>query len=144
VALEYNPSAASRPPCHNRSKEGIAMDGEDALVKLNHDIAAQETAGERKWFEDLLAPQFAMRRASLEYATGEEFLAKVAASAERRTDNIVIAHSTGRTSVVTCTVQMRQADKTWAAYNNVRLFTRDSPDQPWQLLAWANESAGNP
>lgn len=119
------------------------MDGEDALVKLNHDIADRETAGDRVWFEALLAPQFAMHRANLKYATRDEFLAILAAGPERRTDNIVVAHSTGQTSVVTCTVEVRQKDETWAAYRNVRLFTRDSPDQLWQLLAWANEAAGN-
>jgi hypothetical protein len=54
-----------------------------------------------------------------------------------------VAHHTDLTAVVTCIVSMRQDDDTWAAFRNVRLFTRDAPDHAWQLLAWANEPAGN-
>jgi hypothetical protein len=110
------------------------MGEDDALVQLNNDIAARETAGDRAWFENLLAPQFAMRRTNFAHTTRAEFLARVEASAERYID---------LTAVVTCIVSMRQDDDTWAAFRNVRLFTRDAPDHAWQLLAWANEPAGN-
>jgi hypothetical protein len=116
---------------------------EDALVQLNNDIATRETAGDRAWFVNLLAPQFAMRRANFAHTTRAEFLARVEASAERSTDDIAVAHHTELTAVVTCTVSMRQDDDTWAAFRNVRLFTRDAPDHTWQLLAWANEPGGN-
>jgi hypothetical protein len=89
------------------------MGEDDALVQLNADIAARETAGNRAWFENLLGPQFAMRRANLAHTTRAEFLARVEASAERSTDDIAVAHHTDLTAVVTCTVSMRQDDDTW-------------------------------
>jgi hypothetical protein len=111
------------------------------LVQLNGEIAERETAGDTAWFDQLLAPQFAMRRANFAHMGRAEFLAAVARSALRSTEDVIVAHHTDRTAAVTCTVHMQQADGTWATYRNVRLFTRGSSTHDWHMLAWANEPA---
>lgn len=103
------------------------------LEQVNRDIAARETDGDRRWFEHLLAPEFAMRRASMEFDSRD---------AQRRTREVEILHATDRCAVVTCTVEMLK-DETWLPFRNVRVFVRPSAQASWQLLGWVNEPAAN-
>ena len=111
----------------------------DELVELNHEMASRETAGDRAWFDRLLAPEFAMRRASGAYVGRAAFLAAVAPSAERTTSELDVVHHTDRIAAVVCVVSMRQADRSSQDYRNSRLFGRLDGTASWQLLAWANE-----
>jgi hypothetical protein len=118
------------------------MADDDDLIELNREIAVRETAGDRDWFANvLLANPFVMRRAGLVYNDRDQFLDKVAASAERRTEDTVVVFRTDRTAMVACTVHIEREDGSWAAYRNARLFVRNEPDLSWQLFAWANDPA---
>ena len=115
----------------------------DDLTELNREIAVRETVGDEYWFDDvLLADDFVMRPADLTSCDRAQFLARVGASAKRRTENIVVAYRTDHTAIVTCTVRM-VLDDGWAACRNARLFVRNRPDLPWRLLAWANDPPSN-
>jgi hypothetical protein len=115
------------------------MDTVDELVELNNEMASRETAGDGAWFDRLLAPEFAMRRASGVYAGRAAFLAAVAPSAERTTSDVDVVHHTDRTAVVVCVVSMRQSDGSVQDFRNCRLFGRPDAAASWQLLGWANE-----
>lgn len=118
------------------------MPQERDLEQVNRDIAARETAGDRLWFEHLLAPEFAMRRASMEFESRGAFLDRVEESAQRRTREVEILHATDRCAVVTCVVEMLK-DETWIHFRNVRVFARPSAQASWQLLGWVNEPTAN-
>lgn len=111
----------------------------DQLARLNAEIGAAETRGDAAFFEELLAPAFAMRRADGKRIDDRErFIAAVAKSAERRTDLHSIAFFETDRAVVACTVTMAtpEGDR---RFHNLRLFVRQGPSSPWKLLAWANE-----
>jgi hypothetical protein len=115
------------------------MSRDDQLVALNEEIGKRETAGDAPWFERLLAPQFAMRRASTVHLDRATFLAGVGPSAVRHTTGIEVLLRTDRAAVVTCVVRMQQTDGTSKDFRNARLFSRPDPSAAWQLLGWANE-----
>src|SRR5262245_11243209 len=113
----------------------------DELVELNYELASRETSGDRAWFDRLLAPEFAMRRASGAHVGRAAFLAAVAPSADRTTTELDVVHHTDRTAVVVCVVSMRQADGSSQDFRNCRLFGRPDAAASWQLLGWVNEPA---
>ena len=115
------------------------MGEEDELIALNDEIGKRESAGDAPWFERLLAPQFAMRRASTVHIDRATFLAAVEPGAERHSTGIEVLHQTDRTAFVTCVVTMQQTDGTSKDFRNARIFTRPARSAPWQLLGWANE-----
>jgi hypothetical protein len=115
------------------------MSKDDELVALNDEIGKRETAGDAPWFERLLAPQFAMRRASMAHIDRDTFLEGVEPSAVRITTGIEVLHRTDRAAFVTCVVRMQQTDGTSKNFRNARIFSRPDPSAAWQLLGWANE-----
>jgi len=108
----------------------------ERLRALNLEIGEAESRGDRAFLEQLLAPAFAMRRASGAVVDRDAFLEEVQQSAERPTAIQSINVLAQNRAVVMCIVIM---DGT--AYANLRVFTRESPGHNWQLLAWANEPA---
>ena len=112
----------------------------DDLVDLNAEIADRETAGDGAWFDRLLAPEFAMRRASGVHVGRAVFVSAVAPGAERTTSDVEVLSHTDRAAVVVCLVSMRQADGSSKGFRNYRLFGRQDAAASWQLLGWANES----
>ena len=116
----------------------------DDLIRLNAEITLRESRGndeDRRWFAQLLADEFVMRRASLANVDKGKYLESFGPSGKRETRNLDVAQLSDLTAVVTCTVDMREEDDTLNAFSNVRLFIRDAANQPWRLFAWANEPA---
>jgi hypothetical protein len=109
----------------------------DDLVALNKEIASRETAGDKAWFDRLLAPEFAMRRASGVHVTRAVFLSAVEPSAPRETSDVNVTHESDHLAMVECMVSMRDGDSE-RRFQNCRLFTRVDRNRNWQLLAWAN------
>jgi hypothetical protein len=111
----------------------------ELLRQLNIDIGEAEAQGSTEYFEALLAPAFAMRRADGERIDDRErFIASIAESADRPTKVDAITFFDANRALVVCTVTMDTADGS-KRFHNVRLFTRPSSSDRWQLLAWANE-----
>ena len=114
---------------------------EDSLRALNEDIVAQESAGNTDYFEQLLADEFAMRRADLTtFVDRETFIAGVAESPARSNEDLDVVLQTSTLAVVRCTVATTKAGVP-GLFNNVRLFVRADEQDRWRLLAWVNESA---
>ena len=113
----------------------------EQLQKLNVEIGSAEARGDKAFFEELLAPVFAMRRAGGNRMDDrEQFIEAVAESAERVTEVESITLFESDRALVTCVVAMETAEGP-KRFHNVRLFTRQAADAPWTLLAWANEPA---
>lgn len=114
---------------------------DETLRSLNLEIGEAEARGDRPFFEDLLAPAFAMRRADGKRIEDRaRFIASVATSARRRTTVHSITCFESNRALVECTVTMETAEGS-KHFHNLRLFTRGRPSDRWQLLAWANEPA---
>ena len=113
----------------------------ERLRRLNLDIGLAETRGDTEFFERLLAPAFAMRRANgMRVDDRASFLASLGESADRATELRSIAVFESNRALVDCTVTMSTPNGP-TRFHNVRLFTRRSARDDWQLLAWANEPA---
>ncbi len=116
----------------------------EGLRALNIEIAHAETRGDSEFFQELLAPAFAMRRADGKRLDDRAaYLAGVTASAERRTSVDSISFLGDCRAVVTCVVEMDTAEGT-KSFLNLRVFVRETPESAWKLLAWANEPAHEP
>ena len=110
----------------------------ELLIELNINIGRKEADGDADFFNALLAPAFAMRRASGQVSDRYAFLTGVAKSPERTTETpSVMMHGDSR-AIVTCIVSMGTGTEI-KRFHNLRLFTRSGPGREWQLLAWANE-----
>jgi hypothetical protein len=123
-----------------KSQRGYTMPSDyEFLRQLNIDIGKAEARGATEFFEELLAPAFAMRRADGKRIDDRErFIASVAESADRPTKVDSITFFEANRALVVCTVTMDTADG-YKRFHNLRLFTRPSSSDRWQLLAWANE-----
>jgi hypothetical protein len=111
----------------------------EQLRSLNVEIGNAETRGDSAFFDDLLAPVFAMRRADGKRMDDRgQFIAAVAESAERATEVESITFFEANRALVICIVAM-ETPEGLRRFHNVRLFTRQAADTPWKLLAWANE-----
>lgn len=115
------------------------------LGRINDEIAQRENAGDAAYFERLLAPAFAMRRAKPtdQYADRAALVAAVRPTLEgptpdRRTTDVEVLLELERCAVVTCVVHMtvKGVEK---SFHNSRVFVRDQPGGRWWLLSWANQ-----
>jgi Domain of unknown function (DUF4440) len=111
------------------------------LHDTNARIPAAETAGDRAFFEPLLAPLFAIRRGSGKIEGRDDFLAAVKLSEKRTTEILSIELVGDNRAVVTSIVTMETAEGS-KRFHNLRLFVREAPTGSWLLLAWANEQTG--
>jgi len=120
-----------------------AQNDEQALKNLNIKIADKENDGDLEWLTDVIAPEFAFRRADATFAGGAEFLKGV--KNPKRTNRVTDPESTqvkvhGNRAVVSCIVTMGDQK-----YHNLRLFVRVEVEKggqkewEWKLLGWANE-----
>jgi hypothetical protein len=106
------------------------------LIQLNLAIGEKEDAGDREWFDALLAPAFAMRRANGTFVGRDEFLAAVRQAETIRATDIVGVEAIGALrAVVRCVVTV--ANK---RYDNLRIFVHDG--KTWMLVSWTNEILG--
>jgi hypothetical protein len=110
----------------------------EKLRALNIEIGRAETRGDKQFFKTLLAPHFAMHRASGEFEDRKGFIADVKRGDKRVTEIRSITFFEANCALVSCVVTMETAKGT-VRFHNARLFTRRLPDMDWQLLAWANE-----
>ena len=110
----------------------------DRLAQLNIDIGSAESTGTSDFLDGVLAPAFAIRRATGIIDDRDTFLRKVAPSPRRVTEIHSISLLGNNRAVVECTVSMTSEGEA-RSYHNLRLFVRDDADQ-WKLLGWANES----
>jgi hypothetical protein len=108
------------------------------IADLNARIMAAETDGDREFFDSILAPAFAMRRASGAIVNREAFIEAVARSATRTTEIQTIAFHGVNRATVSCAVSMDTLEGV-RRFQNLRLFVRATTDAPWLLMAWANE-----
>jgi hypothetical protein len=113
---------------------------DDALKALNEEIGRREQDGDGRWFDRLLAPEFAMRRASGVHVNRATFLSGVKASEERATSEVDVLARTDQNAMVVCVVAMTLADGSVKRFRNHRLFARPDAAAEWQLLGWANET----
>ena len=112
----------------------------DELRRLNVEMTTKEAEGNKAFFDDLLAPTFAFRRANGAFEDRQTFLAGLkAGGAQRECDpnSIEITPLAKMRAFVTCVVKMK-IDNDWKEFHNARLFVLDPKD--WRLLAWANEA----
>lgn len=111
---------------------------EEELRALNLAIAREETNGNKAFFDALLAPTFAFRRANGAFNDRQIFLAGLKPETPRECDPQSIGITPiGKTrALVTCIVAI-ETEKGRKEFHNTRLFVLDSKD--WRLLAWANE-----
>jgi len=73
----------------------------DPLLALNLEMMEQESAGNRDYFDALLAPEFAMRRGDLRTVVGRDaFLGSVSESTRRDTEDFEVVLSTDTLAVV--------------------------------------------
>jgi len=110
----------------------------DWLRSTNIEMGNVETKGTKEFFEGLLAPAFAIRRAGGRVEDRDTFIAAVAPSAKRTTDIGSITLFEVNRALIECIVTM-ETDTGEERFHNVRLFVRERPSAPWCLLAWANE-----
>ena len=114
------------------------MSSYEELRLLNIRIGNAESRGDKRFFEELLAPAFAIRRADgRRVEDRKQFICAVAKSG-RRTTKVNSMSLEGNRAVVACVVEMETADGP-KRFHNLRLFVRRSPRSAWKLLAWANE-----
>jgi hypothetical protein len=115
----------------------------ESLESLNIEIGRREAGTDAEYFEKLLAPAFAMRRANerRDVVDRKTFLdALRAAEKKPRETSIEKVSLVGEErAVVSCVVKMDER-----RYHNLRVFVRNpnpqGEDEPaWLLLAWANE-----
>jgi hypothetical protein len=110
----------------------------DALETMNVEIGNAESRGDKAYFEDLLAPAFAFRRASGVIVDRAQFIGAVAPSAPRKTTVRSITFAGHARAVVSCVVAM-DVEGVSKNFDNLRVFVLDA-DKRWKLLAWANEA----
>jgi hypothetical protein len=111
-----------------------------ALTELNLEVAAAEDRGDRKWLENVLAPEMSFRRASGAIVGRAQFLDDVKSRAPSKT-RIESIHFYGKDrAVVTCIVTLKVNGQD-TDFHNVRLFIRDGAN--WKILGWANERSNN-
>lgn len=109
------------------------------LRELNLEIANAENNAGRAFFEALLAPAFAFRRANGAVVDRQEFLDALKAGGDRQTEagSIDIRLLGNSRALVECIVSTGVPDER-KRFENARLFVMDENDK-WRLLAWANE-----
>lgn len=111
------------------------------LVEMNVLIGTKEDAADWRFFSELLADAFAMRRADGTTVTRETFLGDIkpaGADSHRSTDVTSVELLGQNRAAVKCLVE-----RGGKLYDNHRIFIRSSPDSSWKLLAWANEVLGD-
>lgn len=107
------------------------------LRKLNDRIGEAESDGDYRFFEQHLAPAFAMSRASGATETRDTFIDNLTKGPPRHTLDQSITLLENR-AVVDCLVEVDGNQ-----YANHRIFVRLSKHSAWKLLAWANELQGS-
>jgi hypothetical protein len=119
-------------------RENLMSDQYKELHELNIEIGKAEDKADRAFFDSLLATVFAFRRRTGQVVDREVYLNDLPRGAGRaRATNIeAIMLISDNRAVVMCLVTFND---TGEVFHNVRLFVRGRPDNPWQLLAWANE-----
>jgi hypothetical protein len=110
----------------------------ETLRNVNVDIGNKESDGDADYFRTLLAPEFAMRRASGEFCNRDDFVDAVKESPGRQTEDVSITMYGDTSAVVTCIVLFSMGAEVKRFYN-LRLFVRSGVASQWQLLAWSNE-----
>jgi hypothetical protein len=109
----------------------------DWLRTTNEEIGHKEEEGDRPYFEDLLAAEFAFMRRDGSLVGREAYLQAVQPSAPRKT--IVESVTLIGAARACVTAIVRVGDE---CFHNVRIFVRQQTD--WKLLAWANEQISFP
>lgn len=108
------------------------------LAEINAQIGHAEARGDRAYFEDLLAPAFAMVRPDgLRFDDRAAFLDALAPGPDRHTRVEQITVLENRASVV-CVVAKGDGPDA-PTHQNIRILTRPSPGQRWQLVAWLTQ-----
>jgi hypothetical protein len=108
------------------------------LRSTNIEIGNAETQGNKEFFETLLAPCLAFRRANGQILDRPNFIAGVSPSAKRTTNIQSITVLEKNRALIECTVTMED-DGGAKRFHNVRLFVREGESNQWMLLGWANE-----
>ncbi|WP_127125741.1 nuclear transport factor 2 family protein [Georgenia sp. SYP-B2076] len=120
------------------------------LHRLALEMGEAESRGDRRYFEELLSPEFVMGRPSGAVDRKEAFLAGLRADAERTTEVQDITVLPVNRALVTCVVVKRPlgdgaapapdgAPGSPARFHNLRVFVRQDEASPWRLIAWLNE-----
>lgn len=122
----------------NTRSERSVDDDLEQLRTLNVEVGEAESEGDAGYFEELLAPVFAMRRADGTMADRDSFIEAVRRSPPRDTEIETITLLPLDRAIVACIVTVHLPEGP-QRFHNARLFMRASSDCPWRLLAWANE-----
>ena len=109
------------------------------LRQLSIDIPNAENSGDKGFFERLLAPVFAFRRASAVVVDRQGFLDALKGGGDRETEleSIQVTPLGGSRALVTSVVAMGSSNQR-QRFDNARLFVKDENGE-WRLLGWANE-----
>jgi hypothetical protein len=109
----------------------------ETLEALNVEIGESESGGDKRFFENLLAPSFAFRRANGTFVDRQQYIDAVAAGAARTTSIRSITFIGKARAAVSCIVTMDVQGRP-KDFDNLRVFIRTDTGA-WKLLAWANE-----
>jgi hypothetical protein len=136
-------------------EEGVQMTLDvDELINLNKEMALRENAGDSDWFENILAPEIAFRRASGVIIDREAFLSALKNPSNtlrtyEQTEGVEIAENLAVFKCIISTTSPSDnnsgntgpADDVIKKFRNIRLFVKQKfeDDSRWLLLGWANE-----
>ncbi len=114
----------------------------EELKNLDMHIPKAETNGDHEFFENLLSPVFAFRRANGAIVDRQQFISDVAPSSQRESDLLAIDVLSRDRAIVSSVVKMSvdtRDVRTPSRFHNVRVYVRSHDREQWMLLAWANE-----
>ena len=113
-------------------------DDTEDLRQLNMAIGRAQST-DRAFFEETLAPAFAMRRANGSTLARDKFLSGLTGAQKMyHHDSIHLPPDT------TSGGDLPRGDGDGKSYENHRVFVRESAESPWRLLSWANEAQADP
>ena len=122
------------------------LSSDQELRRLNEEIRVKEQAGEKPYFEKLLADTFLFRRADGTIVDKRQYLDDLGSVAKNPYERLesVVENVTldGNSGVVNVLVLAKRKNMDRAAvFQNVRVFSHE--DENWKLIMWVNTKIGD-
>jgi hypothetical protein len=117
------------------------LSSDQELRRLNEEIRVKEQAGEKPYFDELLADTFLFRRADGTIVDKRQYLDDLGSVAknpyerlESVVENVTLDGVSGVVNVLV--LAKRKKMERAAVFQNVRVFIRQ--DENWKLIMWVN------